>query len=149
MCWILGKLPRIVTEKTFLSKKSSKEDSKYYWLLTEHITWNKYFLNEKTVNSWNLDGMHVLYINLNWPNSNQWVGRSSSTLWPIGLNLNNTKNMGRDGKLWELGYWQIKMTKFPLALMGVLTSMAAHVWHSAQPPINTSGNFLHTCLQKT
>ena len=32
-------------------------------------------------------------------------------------------------------------SKFPLAPMGVLASGSAHARHSAQPPINTSGNF--------
>ena len=31
--------------------------------------------------------------------------------------------------------------KFPLAPMGVLAPMSAHAGHSAQPPINASGNF--------
>ena len=33
-------------------------------------------------------------------------------------------------------------SKFPLAPMGVLAPVSAHVGHSAQPPIDTSGNFL-------
>ena len=32
-------------------------------------------------------------------------------------------------------------TKIPLAPMGVLAPVSAHAGHSAQPPIDTSGNF--------
>ena len=41
----------------------------------------------------------------------------------------------------------IKIVKFPLAPMGVLASGCAHARPSAWPPIDTSGNFRHTCLQ--
>ena len=34
-----------------------------------------------------------------------------------------------------------KYQKFPLAQMGVLAPVSAHVGPSAQPPIGTSGNF--------
>ena len=33
------------------------------------------------------------------------------------------------------------LRKFPLAPMGVLAPVSAHAGHSAQPPIDTSGNF--------
>ena len=36
---------------------------------------------------------------------------------------------------------QWNLVIFPLALMGVLAPGSAHAWPSAQPPINTSGNF--------
>ena len=37
--------------------------------------------------------------------------------------------------------------EFPLAPMGVLAPGSAHTRPSAQPQINTSGNFWRTCLQ--
>ena len=33
------------------------------------------------------------------------------------------------------------LIQFPLAPMGVLAPVSAHAGHSAQPPIDTSGNF--------
>ena len=36
---------------------------------------------------------------------------------------------------------KVKEIKFPLAPMGVLAPVSAHAGHSAQRPINTSGNF--------
>ena len=36
---------------------------------------------------------------------------------------------------------QRRSDQFPLAPMGVLAPVSAHAGHSAQPPIDTSGNF--------
>ncbi len=36
---------------------------------------------------------------------------------------------------------KVKLLKIPLAPMGVLAPVSAHAGHSAQPPIDTSGNF--------
>ena len=48
-----------------------------------------------------------------------------------------------DSEVSEVGYDEIfeKIIEFPLAPMGVFDPVSAHVGHSAQPPIDTSGNF--------
>ena len=54
------------------------------------------------------------------------------------------KRVYTDVELYKKGLFVA--VQFPVAPLGVLAPGSAHARPSAQPPINTSGNFWHMCL---
>ena len=53
----------------------------------------------------------------------------------------------RSDQFGEINSADRRARKFPLVPMGVLAPVSAHAGHSAQPPIDASGNFPARCLQ--